>query len=225
MVRTYFWIESCPRAEDCSASSWKKAAAWSETEEGARSAVVEHLVRSGKHKLSKKDAISRTELCEVKRQDGDSDEEELNENQKKKQRVIGLPASSSSFVVQQQQQQLQHLLQQTEHIRLQQQQQQLQLQQLQQLQQQQQQPIISMSLPSSAGSTSLLPATSQAEGTMCIRAQGFQAALDCANRALTSASRTEQICLQASRAFHDEVLAMTSVKQNLEAIKASSNLM
>ena len=221
MVRTYFWIESCPRAEDCSASSWKKAAAWSETEEGARSAVVEHLVRSGKHKLSKKDAISLTELCEVKRQDGDSDEEELNENQKKKQRVIGLPASSSSSVVQQQQQQLQHLLQQTEHIRLQQQ---LQLQQLQQLQQQQQ-PIISWSLPSSAGSTSLLPATSQAEGTMCIRAQGFQAALDCANRALTSASRTEQICLQASRAFHDEVLAMTSVKQNLEAIKASSNLM
>ena len=182
---------------------------------------MEHFVRSGKHKLSKKDAISLTELCEVKRQDGDSDEEELNENQKKKQRVIGLPASSSSSVVQQQQQQLQHLLQQTEHIRLQQQ---LQLQQLQQLQQQQQQPIISMSLPSSACSTSLLPATSQAEGTMCIRAQGFQAALDCANRALTSASRTEQICLQASRAFHDEVLAMTSVKQNLEAIKASSNL-
>ena len=220
MVRTYFWIESCPRAEDCSASSWKKAAAWSETEEGARSAVVEHLVRSGKHKLSKKDAISLTELCEVKRQDGDSDEEELNENQKKKQRVIGLPASSSSSVVQQQQHHLLDLLQQTEHIRVQQQQQ-LQLQQLQQ----QLQPIISMSLPSSAGSTSLLPATSQAEGTMCIRAQGFQAALDCANRALTSASRTEQICLQASRAFHDEVLAMTSVKQNLEAIKASSNLM
>ena len=204
MVKTWFFCQDCPLAEDCSQLSWKKAAAWGETEDLVRSAVVEHLVRSGHHHLSKSDATNMAQLCEIKSYDEDTDEEGTQQPKKKqkttKQHAIGAPVMQQ----QQQQQQLQQLQGHVQVLRDELQQQQQQLQQL------------PLSMPS-ASSSSYSP-------MMTMRVTEFMSALDCINRALTSASKAEQICLQASRAFHDEVLALTSVKQNLEAIKASANI-
>ena len=213
MVKTWFFCQDCPLAEGCSQKSWKNAGAWGETEDLVRSAVVDHLVRSGHHHLSKADAKNMAQLCEIKSYDEDTDEEGTQQPKKKqkttKQHAIGAPVMQQ----QQQQQQLQQLQGHVQMLRDELQQQQQQLQQL------------PLSMPSASSSGLLQPLSEEARGSMMtMRVTEFMSALDCINRALTSASKAEQICLQASRAFHDEVLALTSVKQNLEAIKASANI-
>ena len=82
-------------------------------------------------------------------------------------------------------------------------------------------PALSEGMPASA-SAGIVPA--QASGTIYMRVNEFQASIDCVNRTLYSAQQAQRISLAASKAFADEMSALTDVKNNLEAIKASAAL-
>ena len=62
-----------------------------------------------------------------------------------------------------------------------------------------------------------MPASST--GYVYLRVHEFQAAIDCVTRALHSAKQAQQLSAAASRAFKDEVDALSEVKANLETIK------
>lgn len=82
-------------------------------------------------------------------------------------------------------------------------------------------PALSEGMPASA-SAGIVPA--QASGTIYMRVNEFQASIDCVNRTLYSAQQAQRLSLAASKAFADEMSALTEVKNNLEAIKASAGL-
>ena len=71
-------------------------------------------------------------------------------------------------------------------------------------------------------SSGIVPA--RTSGYIYMRVNEFQASIDCVNRALHSAQQGQRLSLAASRAFADEVSALTEVKNNLEAIKAPAEL-
>jgi len=52
----FFYVQTCPRAEACSARSWKQGRVWDWTEEEARARLVNHLVNSGNHLMDPQEA-------------------------------------------------------------------------------------------------------------------------------------------------------------------------
>ena len=62
----FFFFEECPLKEECSGAAWKRCACWGWTEAEAKQRLVEHLVRSDKHSLSKEDAAGWAEASELK---------------------------------------------------------------------------------------------------------------------------------------------------------------
>ncbi len=82
-------------------------------------------------------------------------------------------------------------------------------------------PRLAAGMPSSH-SSGLMPASSS--GLIFLRVHEFQSSIGCVNRALHSAQQAHRLSLAASRAFADEVAALTEVKQSLEAIKAAGEI-
>jgi hypothetical protein len=61
----YFFIKWCPRADECSDQSWKRAAVWDHTPDGCRDRLVDHLVTSGHHEMDEDDAIELARMTDV----------------------------------------------------------------------------------------------------------------------------------------------------------------
>ena len=54
--RTWFSVEQCPRAEQCTEQAFKRAKVWGWTEQECRDQLYRHLRTSGFHQLSEEDA-------------------------------------------------------------------------------------------------------------------------------------------------------------------------
>ena len=56
--RKSIWVDSCPKADECNCKSFTKAGCWSFSHPHfAMSYVMQHLMMSGKHQMSKEVAI------------------------------------------------------------------------------------------------------------------------------------------------------------------------
>ena len=64
--RTWFWVEQCPRAEECTEQAFKRAKVWGWTEQECRDQLYRHLRTSGLHHLSEEDAGGIVESVEMK---------------------------------------------------------------------------------------------------------------------------------------------------------------
>ena len=199
--KTFFFVECCPYAEVCSSQSWKKAGVWGESEQEARNAVVQHLVNSGHHKLSKADAEAMAVIVPVDSYEEEVDEEQQ-QHQAKKARWSGLQHSAPSATATSAGGLLAGGLQQL--------------------------PIGMGGLePLSSISSGMVRArpmpTAAREAKIYMRATEFQAAIDCTLRALHAAEQAQRLSLAASRAFADEVSALTAVHQNLSSIRDTAD--
>lgn len=61
----YFFVAECPLKETCTPSAWKKAACWGWSLEEARSQVVRHLMKSGHHQMGKDAAEELADTIEI----------------------------------------------------------------------------------------------------------------------------------------------------------------
>lgn len=56
MPRTFYYLQECPVAHECTDAAFKRAAVWDFDETEARARLVKHLVNSGNHKMPEDDA-------------------------------------------------------------------------------------------------------------------------------------------------------------------------
>jgi hypothetical protein len=54
--KMFFFVQTCPRAESCSARSWKQGRCWDWSEEEAKGRLVFHLVNSSLHQMDPEEA-------------------------------------------------------------------------------------------------------------------------------------------------------------------------
>ncbi len=195
VIKTFFFVRDCPCQSQCSAASWKKAAAWGHSEDECRDRVALHLQKSSLHSMTKEWAHKWADKSQVESYE-DEVEEEVHEPARKKSkdhkttREEKIEAIAHKVVT-----------------------------------------AIDTRFGSSSAAGATIPSTSVRVGALSdlerssnitMRFGEVQAAIDCTQRALTAAQQAHRLALAASRAFSDEVSALESVKQNLDAIMATA---
>ena len=209
----WFGCPSCPLADACNATSFKKANCWAQSEDDARLAVKQHLIRSSHHFVPEPEAeiLSAEAQIDVTEVDDEAEqnaigarvrprEQEVADQEAKKLRREGqgkgygkgkgkwAAGPSVHDVVAETLRQVQAAPHQP-----------LQLQTIDTLH----------SLGSSMASVT-------------IRHGQMQQAVDAVGRASTAAKQAQRLCSSAARAFGDESLALDECKNLLESILNSA---